>query len=315
MLHWSVIPLAVLLDVCLGDPEWLPHPVRWMGRAIEQLEGPFRRLPFHLIVNGGLFWLALVGAVFIAGYTVIAIADAIDIRFGILVQILLIYYALSARCLAKEALGVWRALNAHDLETARKRVSMIVGRDTRQLDEKGVAQAAVETVAENLVDGFVAPLFFAAMGGAPLALVYKMVNTLDSMVGYKNDRYKKFGKAAARMDDLFNYLPARLAVPIIAVAAEWMTKGSGKRALLFAWRDGRKHTSPNAGFSEAAFSGALQVRLGGPSIYNGREVVKPYIGEGFGPVEPGHVPQACRLMLAAAILWSTCMWPISIWLN
>ncbi len=315
MLHWIVIPPAVILDFILGDPRWLPHPVRWMGRAIEKLEAPFRRLPFHPVVSGFLFWLVLVGAAFIISYMVIAVADAVNFHFGLLVQVLLVYYALSARCLAKEALGVWKALYADDLDTARKRVSMIVGRDPRHLDANGVAQATVETVAENLVDGFAAPLFFAAIGGAPLAMAYKMVNTLDSMVGYKNDRYKHFGKAAARMDDLFNYLPARLVVPIIALAAQWTADKSGKRTLLSARRDGRKHSSPNAGFSEAAFSGALQVRLGGPSTYHGRLVTKPYIGEGFGPVETRHVPQACRLMLAAALLWSFCMWPISIWLN
>jgi adenosylcobinamide-phosphate synthase len=158
-------------------------------------------------------------------------------------------------------------------------------------------------VAENLVDGFVAPLFFAALGGAPLAVTYKMVNTLDSMVGYKNDRYLKFGKVSARLDDIANFIPARLAVPVIALAAELLPARSGLVALKNAWQDGARHASPNSGYAEAAFAGVLNVRLGGPNTYHGRLVEKPFIGLDYGEAQAFHIPQACDLMLLSSVIW------------
>jgi adenosylcobinamide-phosphate synthase len=171
-----------------------------------------------------------------------------------------------------------------------------------------VARATVESVAENLVDGFMAPLFFAAIGGAPLAVTYKMINTLDSMVGYKNDRYYKFGKVSARMDDLFNYLPARLSIFIISLCSGILGKSALKGTLTTAIKDGRKHSSPNAGFPEAAFAGTLNVRLGGPNMYHGQRVEKPYIGKEFGPVKIEDIEKACRLMLLSALAWAVFMW-------
>lgn len=178
---------------------------------------------------------------------------------------------------------------------------MIVGREVDRLDERGVTRAAVETVAENLVDGVVSPLFFAVLGGAPLAMAYKMVNTLDSMVGYKNDRYLMFGRFAARMDDVANFIPARLAVPLIALAAQLLNR-RGRVSMETAWKDGRAHASPNAGYPEAAFAGALGLWMGGPNHYHGRLVKKPVIGIGFADARPAHIRQASRLMLTTAIL-------------
>ena len=178
---------------------------------------------------------------------------------------------------------------------------MIVGREVDRLDATGVTRAAVETVAENLVDGVISPLFFAVIGGAPLALAYKMVNTLDSMVGYKNDRYLHFGHFAARMDDVANFIPARLSVSLIALAAHLLA-GRGKTVLSVARRDGRAHASPNAGYPEAAFAGALNLWMGGPNIYHGRRVDKPVIGRGLADARPGDIRRACRLMLATSLL-------------
>lgn len=312
MLHWIVIPAATALDQTMGDPRRLPHPVRWMGTAIEKLEPRFRRLQLPLILSGGLFWLFLVAATYCSAKTVLGVTGSIHPHFQVILEIILVYYCLSARSLSGEAMGVYRSLENNDLAAARNRVAMIVGRETQNLSPGGVAQAAVETVAENLVDGFMAPLFFAAIGGAPWAVAYKMVNTLDSMVGYKNDRYQQFGKVSARMDDLFNYLPARLSILVISCCADFHHRGSLKRTFAIAVRDGRNHTSPNAGFAEAAFAGALQVRLGGPSTYHGKVVHKPTIGTEFNPVETDHIKQACRLMLFTALAWAVCMWPVSL---
>jgi adenosylcobinamide-phosphate synthase len=294
---------AFVLDLVAGDPRFLPHPVRWMGRAIEVLEPPLRRLPLPVTVCGAIFCFSLVTATWL-------LATGLDLAAGWLhpaakaaLDTVLIYYCISARSLEKAAMQVWQALRADDLPAARERVANIVGRETDRLSCSGVARAAVETVAENLVDGFIAPLFFAALGGAPLAMAYKMVNTLDSMVGYKNDRYLQFGMASARLDDLANFIPARLAVPVIALAARLLTDQGGQRAVKTAWRDGARHTSPNSGYAEAAFAGVLKIRLGGPNTYHGRLVNKPFIGFNFGQAQPAHIPKACDLMLLSAAIW------------
>jgi adenosylcobinamide-phosphate synthase len=172
----------------------------------------------------------------------------------------------------------------------------------------------VETVAENLVDGVISPLFFAAIGGAPLAMVYKMVNTLDSMVGYKNETYEYFGKASARSDDMFNYIPARLSVPIIALATQILS-GNGCRSLITAVKEGAHHASPNAGYSEAAFAGALAIRLNGPNYYNGKLVEKPFIGVKFGSTTVAHIKQACDVMMLSSLLGLGILWSASVFLG
>jgi len=296
------VTLAVVLDMHLGDPLWLPHPVRWMGRAITWLEPRFRALSLKPRLSGAIMATLLVASVWIFGLLLVRLAAAVHPAAGILIQAAMIYVCISARSLADAALAVGQSLGRSGLEAARQAVSMIVGREVDRLDERGVTRAAVETVAENLVDGFVAPLFFAVLGGAPLAMAYKMVNTLDSMVGYKNDRYLLFGRFAARLDDAANFIPARLAVPFIALAAQ-LLNGRGIAAIETAYRDGRAHASPNAGYPEAAFAGALGVWMGGPNHYHGRLVEKPIIGHGFAEARPVHIRQACRLMLASSLLF------------
>jgi adenosylcobinamide-phosphate synthase len=208
---------------------------------------------------------------------------------------------------------IYQCLQQKNITKAREKVALIVGRDVANYKESDIARATVESVAENLVDGVISPLFFAAIGGAPLAMVYKMVNTLDSMVGYKNEKYEYFGKASARCDDLFNYIPARLSVPIIALATQILS-GNGCRALETAVREGAHHSSPNAGYPEAAFAGALAVRLNGPNYYNGRLVAKPYIGVSFGNTTVAHIKQACDVMMLSALLGLGVLWSASaIW--
>jgi len=295
------LTLAVILDLLIGDPRWLPHPVRWMGKAIEVLEPRFRALHSRPFMAGALMAGVLVACVWLACWTLVQLAAWIHPLVGILVQALMIYTCISARSLADAALSVGKALSGSGLAAGRKAVAMIVGRETDALDKTGVIRAAVETVAENLVDGFVSPLFFFVLGGGPLAMAFKMINTLDSMVGYKNDRYRLFGRFAARMDDAANYLPARLSILFIALAAQLIDR-TGRIAWSTARRDGRAHASPNAGYPEAAFAGALGLWMGGPNVYHGRLVDKPVIGKGLADARPVHIHQACRLMLATAML-------------
>ncbi|MGB5747446.1 MAG: adenosylcobinamide-phosphate synthase CbiB [Desulfobacterales bacterium] len=299
---WVILPAAFALDIMLGDPRYLPHPVRWMGKAIEKLEPPFRSFSFNLSFAGALYAAVLILGTWLLTFLVLTAAHRMHPFFETLLDIVLIYYCISIRSLNDAAMEVKQCLQQKKVQTAREKVAMIVGRDIDKYKEDGLARATVETVAENLVDGVIAPLFFAAIGGAPLALAYKMTNTLDSMVGYKNPTYQQFGKASARIDDIFNYIPARLSVPLIALAAQILA-GCGERSLKTAICEGAAHASPNAGYPEAAFAGALALRLNGPNYYNGKLVDKPYIGVRFGKTSTEHIKKACDIMMLSSLLW------------
>ena len=311
--HWYILPLAFLLDLLLGDPTFLPHPVRWMGKAISTLETPFRKIPTSLLASGAVFSIILAILAFILTALILKLAQAVHPVLESVVEIVLIYYAISIRSLESSAMAVSEALNRENLSSAREKVSHIIGRDVRALSAEGVAGGAVESVAENLVDGVVSPLFYVCIGGAPLAMAFKMINTLDSMIGYKNEEYEQFGKVAARLDDLANYLPARLSIPVISIAAQFLS-GSGKGWLAFktALFEGANHTSPNAGYSEAAFAGALEVKLNGPNIYGGKLIDKPFIGIRFNRPEVFHIKKACNLMMLSASLWFILVWLVNI---
>ena len=299
---WYILPAAFVLDILLGDPPHLPHPVRWLGKAIEKLEPPFRRIRVNLIFSGALYAVVLILGTWLLTCLVLTAAYRIHPFFKTFLDIILIYYCISIRSLDDAAMEVKRCLQQQQVQAAKIKVAMIVGRDIDNYKEDGLARATVETVAENLVDGVTAPLFFAALGGAPLALAYKMTNTLDSMVGYKNDTYQRFGRASARIDDVLNYLPARLTVPVVALAAQILAR-RGKWSLMTAVCEGAHHASPNAGYPEAAFAGALALKLNGPNYYNGKLVDKPYIGVRFGQSAPGHIKKACDIMLLSSVLW------------
>ena len=296
-----ILVAAFLLDLFLGDPRKLPHPVVGMGKAISFFEPRFRRVFKNPLTAGIFFALFLVVAVYLLAWMSIRWAGWIHPLVGTGVQAVLLFFCFSVKGLKDAAIAVAAPLSSGDLATAREKVGMIVGRETQHLDQAGVTRAAVETVAENLVDGFLAPLFWAVILGVPGALAYKMVNTLDSMVGYRNDRYLLFGRASARLDDAANFIPARLSVLIIAAAAAVLPRMSGAGALRVGMSEGRRHKSPNAGFPEAAFAGALKIRLGGPSIYHGRQVDKPFIGSAFDDPDISIVHQACRLMQASSM--------------
>ena len=301
MTIWIVLPAAFALDMILGDPRFLPHPIRWMGSAIFRLEPAFRKLPLKPVLSGALFSVFLITGTLTIAAVIVAVAYRIDHTLGTCIEVVLIYYCISVRSLASSTEDVGDALKRDRLAEAKKKVALIVGRDVDNLDKMGVARASVETIAENLVDGVVSPLFFAILGGAPLALAYKMVNTLDSMIGYKNETYHRFGKAAARIDDVANFIPARVSVFIISLAAHILAH-RGLQAFRTAMAEGANHSSPNAGYPEAAFAGALAVKLGGPNTYNSVLVSKPYIGSRFGDVESVHINKACDLMILSSLL-------------
>lgn len=301
------ILLAFILDLFLGDPRFLPHPIRWMGWAIARWEPYYRSRTTRLKKGGMLFTTVMVATTWCLSFLLVKAAYLCSPWIGGILEIVMVYFCLATRSLQDAARMVEKELRNNDLLAARRRVAMIVGRETDRLDEEEVSRAAVETVAENLVDGITAPLFYAVIGGAPLAMTYKMVNTLDSMIGYKNERYRDFGRAAARLDDVANWLPARLTVPLVALAAAFLN-GRWQSTLALARRDGQKHTSPNAGLSEAAFAGTLAVRLGGPNRYHGMLVSKPWIGAEFDPVRRKDIARACDLMLLTAVLALLILW-------
>lgn len=306
-----ILPAAFMLDLVVGDPIFLPHPIRWMGTAITTSEPLFRKLPISLTISSVFFSVSLIVATWTLTLILVKSAQFIHPLVKAGTEILLIYYCISLRSLESSAMEVYKALIQKRLKDAKIKVALIVGRDVETLAEVKIAQATIESVSENLVDGIISPLFFAAIGGAPMAMAYKMVNTLDSMVGYKNETYQHFGKAAARIDDIANYIPARLSVPVISLAAQILS-GKGARAYKTAMKEGSNHASPNAGYPEAAFAGALGVKIGGPNYYQGLLVSKPYIGIQFGVVNMEHIKKACDLMMLSSLLWLGILWGITI---
>ena len=300
------IGLGFLLVAALGDPHGFPHPVRWIGRLISALEeflrARFPKSPRGERTAGRL--LALLTVLISAGaaWGLLWFSRRLLGRWAALaVETVLCYWLIAARSLRDESMKVHAALAAGDRPGARRAVSMIVGRDTAMLSEEGVAKAAVETVAENTGDGVVAPLFFLALGGAPLGFLYKTVNTLDSMVGYKNDRYQEFGRCSAKLDDLLNWIPARLSALLMIAAAALC--GLDARGAARIWRrDRRNHQSPNSAQTEAACAGALGVRLAGDACYGGVPVKKPTIGDSRRAVEPEDIRRANRLMYGTSLL-------------
>lgn len=298
----QILAAAFILDLLVGDPKWLPHPIVWMGRSIWFFEPKFRKRIENPFRSGLLFALCLIAGTFGLTWAVVFLAGRIHPVAAAIVQTILIFYSFSTQSLYKAAMDVLKPLTEGNLAQAGIKVGYIVGRETKDLDEAGITRAACETVAENFVDGFLSPLCFALVLGAPGAMMYKMINTLDSMVGYKNETYILFGRAAARIDDGANYIPARLSVLIISSAAAVLCSSRGKRAFFTAITQGRNHKSPNAGFPEAAFAGALGVRFGGPNVYHGKLVDKPYIGGSFNDPKPAHIERACELMMLSALI-------------
>ncbi|MFY9268956.1 MAG: adenosylcobinamide-phosphate synthase CbiB [Candidatus Manganitrophaceae bacterium] len=305
----GAIVLALLLDLLLGDPRWMPHRVRGMGRLIETGERALRRcFQGHEKISGVLLAASMILGVYAVSWGLVSACRTIDPAIGVIMQAILIYFSMAPRDLAVHALRVRRELRAGNLERAKGKVSMMVGRDTAPLDEKGVIRAAVESVAENTVDGVTAPLFFAFLGGGPAAIAYRAANTLDSMVGYRHPPYTEIGWASARFDDLLNFFPARLTAWMMPLAGIFFGGSvmGGYRALL---RDGRKHDSPNSGLPEAAMAGLLGVNLGGPHWYRGEYSPSAWIGFDLRPIAPEDIVKAIGVMaLTTFVLFSFFSW-------
>ena len=304
MTVWAVVG-GFVLDALFGDPAWLPHPVVFMGKAIARLEGFLRprlpKTPKGEVLGGAIVAFCLpVGTLLFTG-AVCRGAARLHPLLGLAVQMFWCAQALAARGLVQESTNVYKELIKPDLPAARRAVSRIVGRDTAALTAEGVTKAAVETVAENASDGVIAPLFYMLLGGAPLALTYKAINTMDSMLGYKNERYLYFGRVPAKLDDAANYLPSRLA-GLLWVAAAAFTHNDAKGAWKIWRRDRRRHASPNSAQTESACAGALGVQLAGPAYYFGEYYAKPTIGDPLRPIEPEDIRRANRMMYAESVL-------------
>ena len=308
LICWAVLG-GFVLDAIFGDPAWLPHPVVLMGKAITALEkrlrAQFPQTPQGELCSGAVLAAVLPVGTFLITALVCRLAAALHPLAGLAVQLFWCAQALAARGLVQESRNVYKELAKGDLPAARRAVARIVGRDTENLTAEGVTKAAVETVAENASDGVIAPLFYMLIGGAPLALTYKAINTMDSMLGYKNEKYLYFGRAAAKLDDVANYIPSRLAA-LLWVAAAAFTGNDAKGAWRIWRRDRRNHASPNSAQTESACAGALGVQLAGPAYYFGEYYAKPTIGDPLRPIEPADILRANRMMYVAsafALAW------------
>ena len=307
MIKWTALALlgGFLIDLIAGDPRWLYHPVRIIGNGISFLEKRLRRI-FPATCRGehaaGMLLVILICAgsalvpllLLYAGYR-------IHTLLGIALETFFCYQMLATKSLKEESMRVYQELKKGDLEKARYAVSMIVGRDTASLTAEGVTKAAVETVAENTSDGIIAPLFYMAVGGPVLMFLYKGINTMDSMVGYKNDKYLHFGRYAAKLDDAVNYIPARISAWLM-IAGAYLLGMDGKNAKKIYLRDRYNHASPNSAQTEAVMAGALDIQLAGNAYYFGKLYEKPTIGDRIRDIEPEDIPRANRLLYASAAL-------------
>lgn len=315
-----------LLDCMFEDPVWMYHPIRVIGNLISVLEKGLRKLLCSQIpaseqekknrrevLAGGILWILTVSLSFLVPAVLLFAARKIHPAVRFLLETFWCYQIFAARCLVGESKKVYQKLKEDDLPGARKAVSMIVGRDTENLTAEGVTKAAVETVAENTSDGVTAPLLFLLIVGAPLGFLYKAVNTMDSMLGYKNEKYLYFGRIPAKMDDVFNYIPARLTAWFMIVAA-FLTGMDGKNAWKIYLRDKRKHASPNSAQSEAVCAGALDVQLAGDAVYFGKVYKKDYIGNAIRKIEPEDILRAGKLMYMTTILMMVVFGGLLLWI-
>ena len=315
-----------LLDCIFGDPVWMYHPIRVIGILISVLEKGLRKLlcsRIHAseqekknrreVLAGGILWILTVSLSFLVPTVLLFAAGKVHPAVRFLLETFWCYQIFAARCLVGESKKVYQKLKEDDLPGARRAVSMIVGRDTENLTAEGVTKAAVETVAENTSDGVTAPLLFLLIGGAPLGFLYKAVNTMDSMLGYKNEKYLYFGRIPAKMDDVFNYIPARLTAWFMIVAA-FLTGMDGKNAWKIYLRDKRKHASPNSAQSESVCAGALDVQLAGDAVYFGKIYKKDYIGDAIRKIEPEDILRAGKLMYMTTILMMVVFGGLLLWI-
>ena len=301
--------IGFLLDAVFGDPYNIPHPIRLIGNLISKLDKLLYRddtSDRQKFIRGIILALTVIVLSAVCPLIILIICYRINIYAGVIVQGVMCYYLIAAKCLKTESMKVYSAIEKDDTEGARYAVSMIVGRDTDRLDRNGIIKAAVETVAENTSDGVTAPLFYMIIGGAVLGFVYKAVNTMDSMIGYKNDKYMYFGRFAAKLDDILNYIPARLTAVFMIIAA-FISGDNGRNAFKIWRRDRRKHKSPNSAQTEAVCAGALEIQLAGDAYYFGKLLKKDTIGDDLRPIENEDIKRANVLMYVTSVLMPAVM--------
>ena len=299
---------AYIVDIIVGDPHRFPHPVVIIGKFVRFLEDKIRRSSSVDKKKGGIIlWFTVVIPVYFITLGIVEGCFFINPLFGAMITILLASLTLATKSLYDESKVVLNALNRGDMGEARKRLSMIVGRDTKDLNGEEILRAVIETISENLSDGIVAPMFYLSLGGLPLAMAYKAVNTLDSMVGYKNDRYTDIGWFSAKMDDMANLIPARL-TGLIIVATSFILRFNWRDSWRIMRRDGRNHSSPNSGISEAAVAGALDIQVGGENRYFGEITRKPTIGDKIKEIDKRDIKKAWVIMFTSSLLMAfACM--------
>lgn len=303
-LNPEVFLLAVAFDLLIGDPKWLIHPTQMMGYLIAGLEKLLRRFtstPARELWAGGLLVGIVVLAVYLVTLVFVWFSHRLNYWLDVVVSAWLLSTTFAIKGLAQAGLDIFRVLQSGDLLTARKNLSYIVGRDTEHLSSTEVVRATVETVAENIVDGVISPLFYAILGGIPFAFVYRAINTMDSMLGYKNERYLYFGRVAARADDVTNYIPARVTAGLLLLAAK-ICGLNWRKALYHLKTDAKKHPSPNSGLPEAAVAGALGVSLGGLNFYGGIPSPRAILGEAIYELKPKHILEVVRLLYCTSAL-------------
>lgn len=296
------IYIGYIIDLIIGDPYSFPHPVRYIGKLIKVTENKIRNIAKTdkgLKIGGFVLWTITVGLTYLVTYMIVKLFSFIPGGY-IIANSVLIYTTLATKCLKDEAIKIYNVLKTGDIEKSRTQLSYIVGRDTTDLDEGEIIRATVETVAENTVDGIIAPMFYAFIGGAPLAMAYKAINTLDSTVGYKNEKYKDLGFASAKIDDVANYIPARIAVLLMSIGS-LLLGYDYKKASQIAVRDRKNHKSPNCAYPEGAVAGALGVQLGGTNIYFGQVVYKPTIGDKIREIEIEDIVKTNKIMYATSL--------------
>lgn len=305
MMTLAAIVAGFILDLLFGDPHWLPHPICLIGNLIGFLEKNLRRLlapgKTALLIGGALMVVIVLVITFAVPYAVLALAESVSSWLRFTLETVMCYQIFATKCLRDESMKVYTALHSGDLADARVKLSWIVGRDTQNLDAAEVTKGAVETVAENTADGIIAPMLYMFIGGAPLAFLYKGINTMDSMVGYKNDKFIYFGRCAAKLDDLANLIPARI-TGLVMIVASYFLNLNARGAWKIFWRDRYNHLSPNSAMTESVTAGALDIQLGGDHFYFGKLVHKDTIGDDIRPVRPDDIIAANNLLYMTAVI-------------
>ena len=305
MMTLGAIVAGFILDLIFGDPHWLPHPICLIGNLIGFLEKNLRRLlapgKTALLLGGALMVVIVISLSFAVPYAVLMLAEQVNPWLRFALETVMFYQIFATKCLRDESMKVYTALHNNDLEDARVKLSWIVGRDTKELTAEEVTKGAVETVAENTADGIIAPMFYMFIGGAPLAFLNKGINTMDSMVGYKNDKFLYFGRCAAKLDDVANFIPARITGILMILASYFLNMNAAGAWKIF-WRDRYNHLSPNSAMTESVTAGALNIQLGGDHYYFGKLVHKDTIGDNIRPVVAEDIVAVNNLLYMTAVI-------------